>query len=69
MEKLSFCSCPDHKCPLNPVNHDRGCNLCVQKCLNADEVPSCFFRKVSPNLENHHDWTFSGFADLVNENK
>lgn len=33
MTAKEFCTCTDHKCPLNPINHDRGCELCVKKCL------------------------------------
>ena len=25
---VAFCTCRDTKCPLNPVNHDRGCTPC-----------------------------------------
>lgn len=24
MNPKEFCSCTDHKCPFNPVNHDKG---------------------------------------------
>ncbi|MFQ7004652.1 MAG: DUF6485 family protein, partial [Ruthenibacterium lactatiformans] len=26
---VAFCTCRDTKCPLNPVNHDRGCTPCI----------------------------------------
>ncbi|MDY3059529.1 MAG: DUF6485 family protein [Fusobacterium sp.] len=45
MSEKHFCSCTDHKCPMNPVNHDKGCDLCIQKCLKLNEIPSCFFKK------------------------
>lgn len=45
MTAKEFCTCTDHKCPLNPINHDRGCELCVKKCLQLNEIPSCFFKK------------------------
>ena len=31
MNAKEFCSCTDHKCPFNPVNHDKGCDLCISK--------------------------------------
>lgn len=31
MTAKEFCTCTDHKCPLNPINHDRGCELCIKK--------------------------------------
>lgn len=65
MENISkFCTCKDSKCPLNPVNHEKGCSLCVIKCLKDREIPSCFF-----NLLNKDDkikgYTFEDFAELV----
>ncbi len=65
MATLPFCTCGDHKCPLNPVNHDRGCDFCVAKCLKENEIPSCFFKKVSSDLTGHEDWSFEGFAKLT----
>ena len=41
-----FCTCADYSCPLNPANHDKGCDLCIQKCLKLGEIPSCFFNAV-----------------------
>ncbi len=64
---MSFCSCTDTKCPLNPVNHDKGCDLCIQKCLKDNEIPSCFFNKVNKNVEDK-DYTFMGFAKHVQKN-
>ena len=65
MSKPPFCTCTDHECPLNPVNHDRGCDFCVAKCLQKGEIPSCFFHKVSDDLTGHTDWTYAGFAKLA----
>jgi hypothetical protein len=59
---LCFCSCPDHSCPNNPVNHDRGCVPCVAKCLGYNEIPSCFFRKIEPDMDRKQDYSFQGFA-------
>ncbi|OUP08442.1 DUF6485 family protein [Collinsella sp. An2] len=68
MATAPFCTCTDHDCPFNPVNHDKGCTLCVAKCLKEHEIPTCFFRDVSeadllPGDEQ--DWTYQGFAAHV----
>lgn len=65
MSEKHFCSCTDHKCPMNPVNHDKGCDLCVQKCLKLNEIPSCFFKKISLDRPENEDYTFKGFATFV----
>ncbi len=65
MNNLPFCTCADHDCPLHPVNHERGCDFCVAKCLKEKEIPSCFFRAASPDLQGHTDWSFAGFAALM----
>ncbi|MEE1476791.1 DUF6485 family protein [Fusobacterium sp.] len=50
---------------MNPVNHDKGCDLCVQKCLKLNEIPSCFFKKISLDRPENEDYTFRGFAAFV----
>jgi hypothetical protein len=60
-----FCACGDSACPLNPRNHDKGCDLCIRKCLGAGEIPSCFFLAVSPDLSGRTDYSYRGFADHV----
>lgn len=65
MSEKHFCSCTDHKCPMNPANHDKGCDLCVQKCLKLNEIPSCFFKKISLDRPENEDYTFKGFATFV----
>jgi len=65
MSKLPFCTCDDYACKLNPVNHDQGCNLCIEDSLEKKEIPSCFFKIVSPDLSNRTDWSFEGFAELI----
>ncbi len=65
MSSSDFCTCADHSCPFNPVNHDKGCNLCILKCLKANEIPSCFFKKLPVDLSGNSDWSFDGFAKLV----
>lgn len=64
---VAFCTCRDTKCPLNPVNHDRGCTPCIGKCLREGELPSCFFNAVAPYRGPDADYTYQGFAQLVLE--
>ena len=68
MEQLgSFCTCADHDCPLNPVNHDMGCAPCIEKNLAADEVPSCIWNKISTRDERiaeDCDYTMRAFAEM-----
>jgi hypothetical protein len=65
MTSVPFCSCPDHACPRNPVNHDKGCVLCVAKCLHENEIPTCFYRKIEPDMDRKQDYSFQGFARFV----
>lgn len=69
MKNLSeFCTCHDTKCPLNPVNHDKGCSLCVAKCLKNGEIPNCFFKAVN-SAEKPDNYTYRDFADFVLQNE
>lgn len=65
MAKLSWCPCQDENCPFNPVNHDQGCNLCVEDSLKCGEIPKCFFLKVTDNIDGFEDWSFEHFAKLA----
>lgn len=65
MEAKDFCTCGDYKCPNNPVNNEKGCTLCVLKCLKANEIPTCFFKKLSEERPENEDYTFKGFAKFV----
>ncbi len=65
MNLSPFCSCGDKNCPLNPVNHEKGCSLCVEKCLRQGEIPSCFFNAVSTAPVDHSDYSYNGFANHV----
>ena len=65
MENLSnFCTCKDLKCPLNPVNHEKGCSLCISKCLKDKEIPSCFFKLLNKDDEIT-GYSIEDFAKLV----
>lgn len=63
MRAKEFCTCEDLACPLNPANHEQGCDLCVAKCLQKKEIPSCFFNKLPG--ERSKDYSFEGFAKEV----
>ena len=59
-----FCTCTDYQCPCHPVNHDRGCSLCIQKNLKQKEIPSCFFHDIACE-KPPPDWHYQDFARLV----
>lgn len=67
MNAKEFCTCTDHKCPFNPINHDRGCELCIAKCLKLNEIPSCFFKKISSEKPENDIYTFQSFANFINK--
>lgn len=67
MNAKEFYSCTDTKCPFNPANHENGCSLCILKCLKLNEIPSCFFNKISSERPENGDYSFKGFADFVNK--
>lgn len=64
-----FCTCQERNCKLNPCNHDRGCDPCIQKNLKAGEIPSCFFRLVSDDLSELHEFTIESFVRFYLETK
>ena len=59
-----FCTCSDHACPFNPVNHDRGCTPCIEKNLRLREIPSCFFH-LAGTAEGLTGYHFKDFAEAV----
>ncbi|MCD8238354.1 MAG: DUF6485 family protein [Clostridiales bacterium] len=63
-----FCTCRDKNCPLNPVNHSSGCDLCIQKCLKLGEIPSCFFNEVC-NIDDTPGYAYKDFAKMVLKQK
>lgn len=65
MSKVGFCPCTDTGCQFNPVNHDQGCDLCVEDSLKCGEIPKCFFLKVVDSVEGFDDWSFEHFARLA----
>lgn len=66
--KVGFCTCGDHECPFNPVNHDKGCTPCIAKNLKAGEIPSCFFNSLDPEQkQNRGEYKWKDFARMVME--
>ena len=61
-----FCTCADYSCPLNPANHDKGCDLCIQKCLKLGEIPSCFFNAIGGG-DRPAGYSYRHFAGFVAE--
>lgn len=59
-----FCTCTDHRCPCHPLNHDRGCDLCIAKNLKQREIPGCFFRSIDCEKPTS-GWHYEDFAALV----
>ena len=61
MASAPFCTCKDHACPLNPHNHDKGCTLCVEKCLKLGEIRAASlssWTRTSPAMRTSH-WAAS----------
>ncbi len=51
MSQKHFCSSTDHKCPMNPVNHDKGCDLFIKKSFKVNYILTFFFIKISKDKE------------------
>ncbi len=69
-KKEHFCPCGDRVCPHNPNNekgHCRTCDACIQKNLAFGEIPSCFFKKVDPDISSLREFTFAAFVKFYNE--
>jgi len=64
-KSTDFCPCTDKECPFNPMNHDKGCNLCVKDSLKTREIPKCFFLEATDNIDGFEDWSFEHFAKIV----
>lgn len=67
--KVPFCTCFDLKCKNNPRNHENGCTTCIAKCLAENEIPTCFYRKIEPDMGREQDYSFKGFADFVQDHE
>lgn len=65
MSNTHFCTCSDLACPNHPTNHDKGCDLCIRKCLALGEIPSCFFKDIHADLSGVEDFSYKGFAAFL----
>lgn len=61
------CSCRDKSCPMHPSNHAQGCTPCILKNLRLGEIPSCFFNKVTNDLDKLDSFSMESFAKAVLE--
>ena len=68
-ERKNFCTCEKIKCPYHPLNHNQGCDLCVEKNLKKGEIPTCFFKLINQDTSNDKKFTIQEFVDFYLENK
>ena len=65
MNNLSqFCTCTNLKCPLHPIQHEKGCAPCISKNLRLNEIPNCFFNKIE-DADNRLGDSFEDFAHCI----
>lgn len=57
----NFCTCHVTSCDKHPTNHEKGCDLCIQKNLARKEIPTCFFLKVSSEVDDLTEFSFESF--------
>ncbi|MDR2295592.1 MAG: DUF6485 family protein [Clostridiales Family XIII bacterium] len=62
MPGSTFCPCTNTSCELNPANHDKGCDLCMEDSIKTKEVPRCLFMHVTDDIDGVDDWSFENFA-------
>jgi hypothetical protein len=67
MEK-HFCTCAETKCPDHPVNHDNGCDPCIQKNLELGEIPACFWYNIS-KVDGKTDYSVEKFTQFYLDHK
>lgn len=68
-EKKHFCSCDKTSCKFHPANHDKGCDLCIEKNLKRGEIPTCFFQAVNKDISSVKNFTMQGFVEFYLNNK
>ena len=59
------CPCDNSSCEFNPVNHDKGCDLCIASSVEDREIPKCFFQVAGGDIGSIEDWSFENFANIV----
>jgi hypothetical protein len=68
MEK-QFCTCTTIQCPCHPCNHDKGCDLCIQKNLELGEIPACFWVNISNGVTGSTEYSVENFTKFYLEHK
>lgn len=64
-----FCTCTDFGCEFNPKNHSNGCDPCIKSSLEDEEIPTCFFRKISEDISEVKEFTFEDFTNFFLKHK
>lgn len=67
--KKHFCTCEATGCKHHPLNHDKGCDPCIQKNLSRGEIPGCFFHLVSDDLSGLDEFTVESFVKFYLERR
>jgi len=65
MAGSDFCPCTNTGCELNPANHDKGCDPCMEDSIKTKEIPRCLFGQVVDDIDVVEDWSFENFARHV----
>jgi hypothetical protein len=60
-----ICTCTNIECQLHPSNHNKGCTPCISKNLKLQEIPNCFFKLVTDDIDTIKDCSLKGFAKKV----
>ncbi len=67
-ERAKFCTCNVIKCPYHPLNHNNGCDLCIEKNLKKGEIPTCFFKVINNDVSSVKKFTIKEFVDFYIKN-
>lgn len=59
-----FCTCHVVKCAKHPLNHNEGCDLCIESNIKSKKMPTCMFRAISEDVSNVNDYSIKGFVDF-----
>jgi hypothetical protein len=64
-----FCPCFVSECEHNPPNHPEGCDPCIKKNLQNDEIPVCFWLLISDNFDGVKNYKAEDFVKFYLERK
>ncbi len=67
-ENRHFCTCPVTKCRYHPINHDKGCDPCMESNIKDGQVPNCLFQAVNPDISGVKDFSIKGFVQFYLKN-